>query len=144
MKSFSAVVTSDINNIEVNTVGGIVFEAIINIRLASSYHKELMSYLKAIENFKLNSFVFSPKYLNYIVFNYCITVLYLRDIGTPPTKEYLLKMRGFEQLEKEITPWIKYLNKIKNIKSQLKKFDKKESFVSHLIVIIFLNLIQKD
>lgn len=95
------VLTSDINDFTVNSVGGVLIQSMINIRLAMSYHKELILYLNAIEIFKFNSFVFTPKYLNFIIFKYCTTVISLRKIGTPPTNEYLLKISGFEHLELE-------------------------------------------
>jgi hypothetical protein len=101
MNPNNVLATSDINDFTVNSVGGVLIEAMINIRLAMSYHKELMLYLNAIEIFKFNSFVYTPKYLNFIIFKYCTTVISLRKIGTPPTNEYLLKMSGFEHLELE-------------------------------------------
>lgn len=97
----SSIATEIENDYLVNTIGGVMIKAFIDIKIASSYHKEMMSYLNMIEIIKSNSFIFTQSYLNSIIYKYCLMVVKLRNNKTPPTNEYLLKLEGFQQLEYE-------------------------------------------
>lgn len=89
------------DNPMIHTLGSVIIKALVDIKLSSIYHKEMMSYLNTIEKIKINSFIFREDYLNQIVYKYCLVVLKLRKNNTPPTNEYLLKLDGFQHLEYE-------------------------------------------